>query len=254
MLWIAKLTITPLLVGLVSLVARRWGPAAGGLLLALPWMTGPILFFMALEKGGAFARDMATGVELGTVSIAAWGLGYATVARRVPWPFAVAVAATCYGLVGFFAGTLPVTAAAAAALAAAALIVAFALIAATKEPDAARFLPWWDIPARMAASAVLVALIHATAGFLGPRYSGVVATYPVIATVMTCFTHARWGAPAATRLIRAMLLSMLGFAAFFVVVAITVTDAPLALSFALATAATLVVTTTVVALARRRLV
>ncbi len=43
MLILLKLTVTPILVALVSIAARRWGPTIGGLIMGLPWMTGPIL-------------------------------------------------------------------------------------------------------------------------------------------------------------------------------------------------------------------
>ncbi len=45
-----KLTLAPLLVAAATLVARKWGPRVGGLLLGLPLTTGPIFLFLALIK------------------------------------------------------------------------------------------------------------------------------------------------------------------------------------------------------------
>lgn len=250
MLWIVKLTVTPLLVGLVSLAARRWGPTAGGLLMAMPWMTGPILFFIALERGPAFAHGMSIGIELGAAGIGLWAGAYASFARRAAWPLCLALAFSAYGLSGYLIGGVPFSLPAAAALAYASVIGGFLAIPRPPEPDALRTLPWWDIPVRMAATALLVALIILTSSLLGPQYSGIAATYPVIATVMTCFTHRRWGAPAAIRLLRAMLLSLTAFVSFFLVVGATVAEIGTVLAFVAAICTALAVSAALLVLTR----
>ena len=55
MLLLLKLALPPVLVAVISLVARRVGPTIGGMLVGLPWMTGPVLYFLALDKGIDFA-------------------------------------------------------------------------------------------------------------------------------------------------------------------------------------------------------
>lgn len=250
MLWIVKLTVTPLLVGLVSYAARQWGPTIGGLLLALPWMTGPILFFIALEKGETFARDMSTGVELGAASVAFWALAYAALARRAPWMICLAAAVASYAAAGLVFGSYAFSLIGAAALAYVCSAAGYLLIPRPPEPDTLRVLPWWDIPVRMAATAVLVAVIMATSGVLGPQYSGVAATYPVIATVMTSFTHYRWGAPAAIRLLRAMLMSFISFTTYFLIVGTTIETLGIVVSFAIASLVALITSAALITLAR----
>ena len=46
------------LVAIISLVSRWSGPTIGGLLMGLPWMTGPLLIFLALVR-----RVFAAGLE-----------------------------------------------------------------------------------------------------------------------------------------------------------------------------------------------
>src|SRR5688572_1778556 len=50
-LLILKLVLVPALVAGLTLAARRWGPFVGGLLLGLPVVAGPTLYFYAVEQG-----------------------------------------------------------------------------------------------------------------------------------------------------------------------------------------------------------
>lgn len=52
---IFKLTIVPIFILLVTLAGRKWGSSIAGLLGALPAVAGPIIIFIAIEQGNAFA-------------------------------------------------------------------------------------------------------------------------------------------------------------------------------------------------------
>lgn len=251
-LFIVKLTLTPILVGLMSLAARKWGPTIGGLITGLPWMTGPILLFFALDNGEAFAATVAIGVELGAAAIGAYALVYSTLARVAPWPLCLAAAVVAYFATGWLLTELPLDLYQAAALGYAGLFTAFALIPAPRTPDAPRGLPWWDIPVRMLATFVLVAAITFSSERLGARLSGVVATYPVIITVVAAFTHHQWGAAAAVRLLRAVMLSLMAFVTFFLVMGATIAWLGIVPAFALAIGSALAVSSLVLALVRSK--
>jgi hypothetical protein len=61
-LLVLKLVLVPGLVAGVTLGARRWGPAIGGWLTALPLVAGPTLFFLAIEQSStAGSRCGAAG-------------------------------------------------------------------------------------------------------------------------------------------------------------------------------------------------
>ena len=91
-----KLVLTPLLIGGASVAARRWGPATGGLIVALPLTSGPVAFFLALDYGAAFAAEAVVGSLGGLVAIVAFSLAYAAASSRLgagaglvadsPWP------------------------------------------------------------------------------------------------------------------------------------------------------------------------
>ena len=85
-LLLLKLTITPLLVAGMSLAARRFGPTLGGLIMGLPWMTAPVLFFLGLERGEVYLAQSAYGALLAVPSIAAFALSYAAISRKQKWP------------------------------------------------------------------------------------------------------------------------------------------------------------------------
>ena len=60
-----KLLVTPLLMWLVSIAARRWGSLVGGLIAGMPLTSGPISVYLALEQGAAFADQSAIGALVG---------------------------------------------------------------------------------------------------------------------------------------------------------------------------------------------
>ena len=92
-LTLLKLVTTPVLIGLASLAGRKWGHAISGWIVALPLTTGPIVFFLALSHGPAFAADTAAGILTGCFSLVAFTLTYARLALRWRW-FPTLVAAS----------------------------------------------------------------------------------------------------------------------------------------------------------------
>lgn len=250
-LFLFKIAVPPVLVAAMSLAARRWGATFGGLIMGLPWMTGPVLFFLALDKGDAFAVAATTGIELGVVSITAYMLAYAAVSSIAPWPFALAASvlafATTTSLVRHLDVGLPVAVAAAlASLALAALV-----LPRPRGPVVPIKLPSWDIPARMAVTFALVAVIMSGADALGSRLSGIVATFPVILTVIGTFTHHQSGADAVRRVLRGLTLSLNSFVAFFVVVGLALPHIGLVGSYLAAAAVATGISAALVAWARR---
>ena len=252
MLFLLKIALPPILVAVMSLAARRWGPTFGGLVMGLPWMTGPVLFFLGLDKGEQFAVAACTGIELGVVCIAAFMLAYALFSSVALWPVCLAAAVAAFGGTAALTQSLEVDLATAVGAALTSLAVAVVLLPRPKVPVVLGVLPWWDIPARMAATFALVAVIMTSADVLGSRLSGIVSTYPVILTVIGAFTHHQWGRDAVRRVLRGLTVSLLSFVAFFLVVGSSLPVIGLAPAFVLAAVMVLAISGLLLTLARPR--
>src|SRR5262249_62141371 len=75
-LLLLKLILTPLLVGVATLAARRWGQSIGGWFAGLPLTSGPVSVFLAIERGPDFAGRAAEATVLGLAGVAAFCLTY----------------------------------------------------------------------------------------------------------------------------------------------------------------------------------
>ncbi len=239
---VLKLTITPLVVGGASMVARRWGPLLGGFLIALPLTSGPVLLFLALDHGAAFASGAAKGSLAGCIPIVGFAFAYALVAVRAPWPLALLA-----GIVGWAAPALVLAAAPDLALPLLVVLVVAVVAAAIRSlprtdviaPPASA--PPWDVPFRIAVVTSLVVVLTAAAQALGPRARGILATVPAIAAALTVFSHQRDGASHAIGVLRGLLGGLLGTAAFHTVASAGLVPAGIPLAFVAAIAAALAV-------------
>ena len=233
-----KLVLTPALIAAASLAGRRWGHAVSGWLVGLPLTSGPVAFFLAVERGSPFAADAALGSLAGAIAEAAFCLAYAFVAPRVAWPAALAVASVAFAVA---AVALQRTALALGSLALASfvslaltlMVIPRTLATATPAPPAR-----WDLPARMVIATVLVLAITEAAPVLGPRWSGVLATFPVYAAILTIFAH-RAGAAPAVQVLRGLLWGLFGFAGFFVILGALIEPAGIGVAFVAASAGAL---------------
>jgi hypothetical protein len=237
-----KLLLAPSFVVGASLAARRLGPRVGGLIAGLPVVAGPILLVYALAHGSAFAADAAAGTLLGLVSLIAFVVVYARMATRTYWALSMLAGwlAFALGTAFFSAFSLP----AGAALGVAAIGLLAGLLALPRpgaEPRVHPSPPRWDLPVRAACALALVLTLTAVAGWLGPQLSGLLAPFPIIATVLATFTHAQRGADELLRLLRGLISGFGAFALFCFTLAVSLRGLGIAASFALATALALLV-------------
>ena len=240
-LLLLKLTLTPLLIGAASLAARRWGPAVAGWIVALPLTSGPVLFFVALDRGPAFAAEAAVGTTLGLAAIVAFALAFVAASSRGPAP-AIAAAAAAYVVAGF---VLQAVAGWPYLLLAGLVVLAILgairiLPPSTGAPSTARH-PSWDLPARIIVGTALVVGLTSIAPLLGPTVSGIVTTFPVYVTVLAAFAFLNDGRPAAIGVLRGALIGLPGTVAFYLPIHFLIVSAGIAPAFALSIAVTSVI-------------
>lgn len=248
-----KLVLTPLLVGLASLAGRRWGSEIGGWLVGIPFTSGPIAFFLALSPGPRFAAAAAAGIMAGTASQAVFCLLYSWVASRGgAWGPSLIVATAGFLAATFLLNLVLVPTWIAFAAMIAVLVVSIALMPGRgNSGHESLAFPRWDIPARMGVATAFVVALTAVAPLLGPRLAGLVAPFPLYATVLATFAHRIQGAAPAIGVLRGLLLGLFAFAAFFLTLAELLVGQGIALAFAAASLAVLLVQGASLAVGRR---
>jgi hypothetical protein len=235
-----KLLLAPSFVVGASLAARRFGSRIGGLIAGLPVVAGPILLVYALAHGRAFAAGAAAGTLLGLVSLIAFIVIYAHLAERVFWAVGMVAGWLTFALATLVFSAFSIPAGAALAIAGAGLIGGLVLLPhPTVQPRIHPTPPRWDLPVRAACALTLVLTLTAVAGWLGPQLSGLLAPFPIIATVLATFTHAQRGTDELLRLLRGLVSGLVAFALFCFVLAISLRHVSIASAFALATAVAL---------------
>ncbi len=234
-----KLAVTPVLIGSASLAGRRWGQAVSGWLVGLPFTSGPVAFFLAIDYGVGFAAAATAGSVAGAIGEVAFVLAYASCALRWRWPVALVAGSVAFAMVasalqriGPSLAVLVVTLVVVLGLALSLFSLKFAGLARWgPSPATSGGSPWggdggiatapppaWDLPARMIISTVLVVVFTGAAPVLGPRMSGALSSYPVYAGILTVFAHHIGGPRAGIQVLRGLLLGLFAFGGFFAVV------------------------------------
>jgi hypothetical protein len=240
---VLELVVAPALVGAATLAARRWGQRIGGLVSAFPAIVGPVLLVAALEHGAAFAARAANGTLLGLVALSGFALAYGLTATTAGWRTSVAAGWAAAGVLGLAVGAVAAGPPAGLAAAAVSLAAAHRLLpsAGAGALPAEPVVPRWDLPLRMALTALLVVSLTAAASRFGAVVGGVLAALPALASILSVFTHAQYGSAAVAVLLRGMLAGMAGFVCFCALVAALVEPAGIAAAFTVAAVAALAV-------------
>jgi len=236
-LLVLKLVIAPTFVGITSLVALRYGHGVAGWLVALPISTGTIILVLTFADGPRFAAVTALGALTGTVSVAAFVIGYARSASRYRWPICLGVAAGGFAASTTILSQVPALVGADLLGAVLALLVALVLVPGVPEPAPPPAPPRWEIPARMLTAAVLVLVITTAAAGLGARLSGLLSPIPVFTITLAIFTHSRYGPAYVFVFLGGLLRGMFSFAAFCAVVGVLLVPFGLADALSLGLAA-----------------
>ena len=231
----AKLLIVPSMLLLLTLAGRRYGPALAGLLSALPVFAGPVLFILALEQGNTFAAQAAHGTLLAIVAVLVFSMTYAWMALRCGVALSLLSSYATYSVTAYLLQfvQLPIELCFAG-------VMGLLLCAqwgfpkvATQQAVSAPTGPF-DLVLRMVLGATLVLVVTYFASAFGSRMSGIFAMFPLMTTVLVGFSHHHSGGVFAVVLLRGMVYGYFSFAIFCLLLALSLPNYSLVVSFLIA--------------------
>ena len=183
-----KLTLPPIIIGLISLAERKWGASISGLLVGLPLTAVPLLFFLTLEQGQSFSARTSIASMMGLVALAAFASLYARVSQAHGWQPSLLVATGIYIVTSVLLTKLPPL-----SIGWAFLIACGALsLCLLCFPREAALSPEFkmssgrEIGLRMALAAVIVFVLSSLAGLIGPMSSGLASIFPSTPAFWPC--------------------------------------------------------------------
>ncbi len=235
-----KLLLVPSFLALITLVGRRWGPSVSGWLAGFPFVAGPILLLVAIERGAAFAATSASAALGAVVASLAYMLAYAWTSRRRPWPIACLAGLLAWfvaaGLLRLMLVLLPWDPWPSLVVALLGLRWIVPRFPPAQQVTIGAHLPTYELPVRMAAGALLTVIVTGVSVHIGPAWSGLVTIFPVLSMVLAVFSHRAHGAGYVGAMLRSMAVGLWGLLVFCFALALLLPRLPMAWSFVVATA------------------
>jgi len=229
------------LLAAISFAGRRWGPGVAGWLAGFPSLTGPILFFLAVERGAEFTVQAATLSLSSVLPAICFGVTYARACTRMHWAGSAACALAAWFAAAGLLSTLPLTVPASLAISFAALLAAPRLFPRAKGGWRANALPAHELVLRMVAGAGMVLGVTAAAEGLGATWTGLFSAFPVMSMVLAVFSHRASGAGFASTLLRSMVPGFYSYLTYCLVLALALPGAGTAMAASFAVAAAVAV-------------
>jgi hypothetical protein len=236
-----KLMLVPTFLLVVSLAGKSWRPAVAGSLAGLPLVTGPIMLFLAMEQGEVFASSAASSSLSGVLAAVAFSAGYANAAQRMSWLPCLAIALLAWGASVALLSVLPASFGMSLAVALVTLIFAPRSFPARVADSGVHAITQVELISRMLAGAVLTVAVTFASSALGAGWSGLLAVFPVLGSVLALFSHRTHGAASTGVLLHAMAMGAYSIAVFCGTLALTLPRLGIAGAFTVAVALTALV-------------
>ncbi|HEX7933161.1 MAG TPA: hypothetical protein VF573_08815 [Paraburkholderia sp.] len=236
-----KLALVPAFLAALTLAGRVWGPSVAGWLAGLPVVAGPIVLLLAIARGAPFAAQASVASIAAIAASEAFNFAYAWSCRRLSWPLALVAGMTGWIVMAMLLTHLPQTLV--SALAAACVAVAMSLgglprvtghVPATRAGAS-------ELAVRMLAGALLTLAVTTLSASMGATWSGLLSVFPLLGIVLAVSAQRAHGADFVALLVRGMVIGRGSFAAFFAVTAAMLPRYGVWLSFACASAVSIVV-------------
>jgi hypothetical protein len=248
-MFLLKLALVCAVVLAASMAAKRFGHGVAGTLSGLPMIAGPIMGFVLLQAPLSQAHAIAVATLVAYPAMVSHMAAFAHAVRRWPWWVSLLVANAVFLAVGGLLVWIALPLPAACVLAALAPWAGLRSMPAHRRERTVLHIPPIELVLRVAAAAALAAAIMGGASVFPAALSGLLLALPITGNVLPCFTRARHGADATIELLAGFVRGMVGFGAFFMVLALALPTLGAGLSYATAWA---LVLTVAWALQRRR--
>jgi hypothetical protein len=213
-LLLLKLCVIPLTLLALGIVERLHGPRVAGWLTGFPVVALPMLVFITLDHGPQFGGGAALGSWFGCVPWLFFTATYAYVARDHGWPWATMVSFAVWGGVSFVVVMMSDASRWFALLPLLAFAAALRLYPRGPASDEEREHVWWGLPARMIAGAGLTVAISQFANHLGPHWSGIFSTFPLLGSVIAISNHVQYGRHAVQEAVAGMTMGLASVGVF----------------------------------------
>lgn len=236
-----KLLLVPIFLLIVSLAGRRWGAQVAGWLAGLPVVAGPILYILAVEQGSGFASDAASAALAAIFASISFSLAYSYCSRSFRWPVALLVGLAAWFAAAWLLSMSPPSVLASTLIALVTLLLAPYAFPKVNGAGASRRIGRVELALRMLAGAALTVAVTVFANSVGPRWSGLLAVFPVLGIVLAVFSHRAQGAAFAAALLRAMATGLYSFLAFCLALAVLLPRLNILVAFASAVVASIAV-------------
>jgi uncharacterized membrane protein (GlpM family) len=236
-LLVAKVALVAVVVLLASLVSRRFGHVAGGLLAGMPMIAAPITGLLLTEVPPERVRSVCLATLVCQPALIAYLVSYAHAASRWRWPLCLLLSLAVFALLGAALLQLSLPPWASMALAVAAPLVGWRLMPArTGAPATAAAAPRTELAARVAVAMAVASGVLWGAGHLSAGVAGLLLAAPITGIVLPSFTLPRHGAQATAALLAGFIRGQAGFVAFFVMMVLALPHLPGGLAWGLALA------------------
>jgi hypothetical protein len=240
-LLLLKLLLVPAFLAIISLAGRRWGAGIAGWLAGFPVVAGPILFFLTLERGANFGASASVASLSAVFASVAFNVVYSHVCLRYRWLPSLATALCAWCAAALLLTWLPSSAFVSLLVACATLLFAPRLFPRPEAGDTTgTSTPMYELFLRMFAAGALTVLVTGLAVFLGQTWSGLLAVFPVLGSVLAVFSQRIHGPAYVAQLLRAMVTGLYSFAAFCFALAVSLPHLGNTVSFAVSAVAAIV--------------
>lgn len=228
-----RIAIAPLVVIAGTLIQRRFGHVATGLVIGLPLTSLPLLWLVALQHGTTFARSMSSASLIGCLGEILMIWAYAHLSRRYSPTLTLLGSLTVFtvsaGIINLFHVSTPV----AGILAATGFAVALRFWPVT-QAVATRASGRYRLLLRAALAAGFSFLVISTAGRIGPSLAGLAEALPVMSLVIAFITHQEIGSHATSRFLQGVAKGSFSYVASILVFTELLGDEPIWLAMLVA--------------------